>query len=266
MKACKKYENDLVAFLYGELEEKKRTSLVSHIEKCAHCQRELQDMKNIIKSADSLGPEIKKAMASVDWKTLPSMIADAVLEKAPYSLRKRQIGRFLGFLFQPKLRPVYAGVLLGILIGSLATLLVFRFPFPGTKSEIFISQDFLERVELEIARRETLDYLDKSQYLLLDFVQASPEREKELWKSEWPFQKAKDLLSKKKYINPQLNKFQMAKAKEICDQIEFLFYELTHISDRLSTEDLVRIQRLIEEKQLLLKIKLLRRELQESEV
>jgi hypothetical protein len=129
-----------------------------------------------------------------------------------------------------------------------------------------VSQEFLDRVDLEMARRETLDYLDKSQYLLLDFVRYSPEGETELWKDEFAVNQARDLLSKKKYINPQLRKLRMAKAKAICDQIEFLFYELTQVKDDLTKEDLERIQRLIEEKQLLLKINLLKKELRESEV
>jgi hypothetical protein len=58
----------------------------------------------------------------------------------------------------------------------------------------------------------------------------------------------------------------MAKAKEICDQIEFLFFELTQVSGQLSEGDLQNIQNLIEEKQLLLKIKLLKKDLEEREV
>ena len=58
----------------------------------------------------------------------------------------------------------------------------------------------------------------------------------------------------------------MAKAKAICDQIEFLFYELTQISVQLSEEEISKIQNMIEEKKLLLKIKLLKKELEQSEV
>jgi hypothetical protein len=124
----------------------------------------------------------------------------------------------------------------------------------------------LERVELEMARRETLDYLEESQYLLLDFVQSPSKKSAEFWQSEFATQKARDLLAKKKYISPQLEKFQMAKAKSICDQIEYLFYELTQISAQLSEEEISKIQNMIEEKNLLLKIKLLKRELEQSEV
>ena len=265
MRECKKHEQDRIAFLFGELEAKERDRFLSHLEGCPHCQRELREIREMTDKADSLHADIQEAMDSIDWESLPSKITEAVLEKARKPSREGWLARFIRFAFQSKLRPVYAGILVGVLIGSLATLLIFRRPFVEERGETFmVSRDFLEKVEIEMARRETLDYLDKSQYLLLDFVQYSPDRE-ELRKPELAFDQARDLLSKKKYINPQLMKFQMAKAKEICDQIELLFYELTQMSEQLTREDLERIQRLIEENQLLLKIKLLKRELKGSE-
>jgi hypothetical protein len=265
MRKCKKHEKDMVAFLYGELGEEERECFLSHLDVCSHCQREFQELKEMSEKANTL--DIQGAMDSVDWDSLPSKITDAIWEKSAQTSREGWLARLLKGMFQPKLRPVYAGVLLGVLIGSLATFLVFQGPFmrEGVETRFLISHDFLERVDMEMARRETLDYLERSQYLLLDFVQYSPQKE-ELLEPELAFRKASDLLSKKKYINPQLTKFQMAKAKEICDQIELLFYELTQMSDQLTREDVVRIQRLIEENQLLLKIRLLKRELKESEV
>ena len=124
--------------------------------------------------------------------------------------------------------------------------------------------DFLDRVEMELARKETLDYLEKSQYLILDIVRLPDPSGFE--SSRFNSERAKDLLSKKKYINQQLDRFEMVKAKEICDQIEMLFYALSRISEDLPKEELERIQSLIRDRQILLKIKLLKEELQESEV
>jgi hypothetical protein len=162
------------------------------------------------------------------------------------------------------LRPVYAGLLIGVVLGAVVTLMVFRTPQPGEINgrEYFASQDFLENVELEMARRDTLDYLERSQYLLLDFVQSPSERSADFWQSEYAVEQARDLLVKKKYINPQLDKFQLAKAKAICDQIEFLFFELTQVSVHLSVEEVNKLQRMVEDRQILLKINLLKKELE----
>lgn len=268
MMDCERFKKDSLAFLYGELREDEKELLKAHLDACPHCKRELELMKEVMKGADSFEEDIEKVMASVDWEGLPSKITGAVFEKETHPFRELWLKRVSRFLFQPKLRPVYAGLLLGVLLGSFITFMVFRTPLPREikAGEFFAPQDFLEKVELEMARRETLDYLEKSQYLLLDFVQYPSEESAEFWQSEFTSQRARDLLTKKKYINPQLDKFQMAKAKAICDQIEFLFYELTQISVQLSAEEVKKIQSMIEEKQILLKINLLKKELEQSEV
>jgi len=127
------------------------------------------------------------------------------------------------------------------------------------------SNEYLDRVEQAMARRDTLDYLDKSQYLLLDFIQASPE-ELRSGQSALNSNRARDLLARKKYLNSQLDMQRMAKAKAICDQIEMLFLELAQVGGELPEAELRRIQGFIEDRQILLKIKLLTEELEESEV
>jgi hypothetical protein len=211
---------------------------------------------------------VERAIASVDWDVLPEQISKDVFADKSVLPQKGPRMSFWEILVQSRFKPVYAALLVGLMLGSLTTLIVMRTSLlRNAQGESFIvTKDFLDRVELEMARRDTLDYLEKSQYVLLDFVQASPEKTPQSWRRDLASEAAKDLLAKKRYINPQLDKFHMAKAKEICDQIEFLFFELTQISDQLSEEDLQNIQDLIEDNQLLLKIKLLKRDLEESEV
>ncbi len=268
MKDCKKYEKDFVAFLYGEIEDKDRRLMESHLDGCVSCRREIERLKKIFQGADSLSMDIEEAMASVDWEALPRQISENVFKQKGHMPQESWLKRLSSFLAQPRLKPVYAGVLLGILIGSAMTFFVLRAPLqqgPRTGG-FYVSPNFLERVELEMARRETLEYLERSQYLLLDFIQSPSEKSAEFWQSEFVSQKTRGLLEKKKYINSQLDKFQMAKAKMICDQIELLFYELTQISVSLSAEEVKRLQTMIEDKQILLKINLLKRELEKSEV
>jgi len=268
MKECKKFRRILVAFLYDELEEDKRSFLENHLNKCPICRRELEEFKNTLIGADSLKEEIEEVMSSVDWETLPSKISEHALKRKVSAYNHLRPKNFLRLFLQPKWKPVYASLLIGVLLGSLVTLLVIRSPQLKVteRNDLLVTGDFLEKLELEMARRDTLDYLEKSEYLILDFVQTSPEKSSEFWQSDFASQKARYLIMKKKYINPQLDKYQMAKAKHLCDQIEILFMELTQISHSLSKQELREVQNLIDERQLLLKINLLKKELEESEV
>ena len=269
MKNCQKIRKELVAFLYGELGPEDRVHVKAHLDVCALCRDEAKELEFVRKESGSMVPGLSEALSSVDWETLPRKIADEVLKQEPENDPKRQEKtRIWPSLFLPKWKPAYIGLILGIMIGSFATYVVLRSPnlqISRTPDLIF-TDDFLEKAELEVARRDTLEYLEKSQYLLLDFVQSSPEGKGEMWQDGFAQQKARDLLSKKKFIDSQLDKFQMAKAKKICDQIEFLFYELTQISENFLPEDRRRIQDFIQERQLMLKIKLVKKELKDSEV
>jgi len=268
MKDCKKTNRNLVAFLYGELDEIEKKQVSAHLETCQKCTDELRRLEEVYEAADSLNADMEKALVSVDWENLPTRIADGVFEREPIRIRRPRRAGLWPFLFQPRFRLAYAGLLLGIIVGTVVTFLIFRAPSLqfAEGGRIIVPQGFYDMMEFEMARRDTIDYLDRSEYLLLDFVQSSPEKSLEFWQSDYASQSAIDLLSKKKYIDTQLDKIQLVKAKVICDQIELLFFELMQISEDLSMEDLRKIQRLIEERQLLLKIKLVRKELQKNEV
>jgi hypothetical protein len=256
-----------VMSLGHKLDRKTEERLKRQLDACTDSLGELEELRDIKKSVDSVKEEIDRAALSVDWEALADQVTEAAYRNEAAPGRRPKWSRFLVLKFRPRLRPFYAGVAAGILIGILGAYLVLK---PGLSrtargEKLFASKEFVEKVELEMARRETLDYLEKSQYVLLDFVQV-PAREAGLKQGTNATVQAKDLLSKKKYLDSQLDKFQMAKAKQICDQIEVLFYELSQMSSGLSEIELRRIQNLIRERQLLLKINLVKKELQKSEV
>ncbi len=266
MNRCRKNRTELLAYAAGEMDEPRRTPMTEHLDQCSDCREEIEELRTLLQGADSFKEEIRRALESVDWKTVASRITDAVFDPAVRPSPETRPGRLRLWLQSPHFRPVLAGVAAGVVIGSLAMVLVLRRPAagPAAGAEFFASGDFLDKVELEMARRETLDYLQQSQYVLLDFVQGplgasvSP--------AAFETDKARELLSRKKYLNAQLEKYQMAKAKAICDQIEMLFLELAQISEDLPQAELEKIRDLIRERQILLKINLVTKELERSEV
>ncbi len=241
-----------------------------HLAMCDECRHEFKDVQKILAGAEAVREEMDKAMASVDWDALSERIADAAWEGArstPARQRSRERSRFWGALAQPRLRPVFAGVLGGLLIGSLATsVLLKRGPAPLPKAGSYAaSGEFIDRVERQMAKRETIDYLEKSEYVILDLVQSPVERTASGAPPAFS-ERIKSLISQKRYFNTRLGDAGMAKAREICDQIEMLFLELSQISDSATTEEAAKIQKFVEDKQLLLKIRLLKKELQENGV
>jgi hypothetical protein len=200
-------------------------------------------------------------MGTVDWDALPARIADRAFRPAetPARERVRPFRPVFGW------KPVFAGALGGLLIGASVMFFALRTPAPAILG-IHAPGEFIDRAEMSVVRREAIDYLDKSQALLLDFVQASPEEAGRILREESSVRRTADLLSKKRFINAHLDDAGIAKARKICDQIERLFVELSQISEEVSAEEAARIQKYVTEKNLLLRIKLLRGELAGSEV
>jgi hypothetical protein len=253
---CRSVRPELAAFLSGELGEDARKKVLEHLESCAACRRENSGLRELLRNARTLGSDIEREMESVDWEAQAERIASAAWESRT---RPEPGTGARGFrFFAPGLRPVLAGAVMGAVLGALAVFLILR-RGPAV-DRYFASAEFLERFDLEIGRRETLDYLEKSQDVLLDII--GPDA----GISEAAAEKARKLLAKKKFLNPELEKVQMAKAREICDQIELLFFQLADISSSLTEVQRAELRTLVEEKDLLLKIRLLKRELRESEV
>jgi hypothetical protein len=262
MKECPMKKSDWLAYLSGDLEEGRRTTVAEHLKECPECRKEEAELRRVLEGADAVKGEIQQALREVDWDALPGRIADYVYAGAGKPEKLSAGERVRMWFLQAGLRPVAAGIALGVLLGSLGMYLVLRRPEtgPGGGRGYYASGEFLDRAELEMARRETVDYLEKSQYVLLDFF-GTPSGQAGARPAASVAQ-ARELLSKKKYLNRELEKFQMAKAKAICDQIEMLFLELAQLSDDLPEAELAKVRNLMQDRQLLLKISLVKKELQ----
>jgi hypothetical protein len=264
MSECNRYKKDWLAFINGELEPSRIREMSGHLEKCSACRQELEQTKKLLSLADGFRDELKQVMATVDWENLPGAITEKVREKQEQQIRAGSSGWQVRWKWQP----LTAGLVLGLLLGMALTFLVLKPQKPDLMtargdSRISLPADFVERVDLNLARRETLDYLERSQYLLLELLQTGQGQEPAGLLQRDKIQK---LLTDKKYLNIQLDDLRLLKAKAICDQIEFLFLELTQLSPELTAAELETVRNMIEEKQLLLKINLVKKELQQSEV
>lgn len=239
--------------------------MAEHLEKCPECRAAADEMRGVLAKTDAVKAEIREAVASVDWEKLPAVIADRAFAASQKPERVLPAARPWAWLFPLRMKPALAGLAAGLVVGAAAMYFALKAPGPrpGQDTGYYASGEFLDRAELAMARRNTLDYLEKSQYVLLDVFESAGEGDAA--PVAFSSEQAKDLLSRKKYLNAQLERFQMAKAKAICDQIEMLFLELAQISDKLPAAELGRIRGFVEERQLLLKINLVRKEL-ESEI
>lgn len=265
MNECRRFKRNFEAYWREEMNENDRRTVKRHLDNCPDCAEEFMALERVLEGADSLGREMRSALAGIDWDVHAEKIVASVWDQNIRPGREPRRARL--WTGVPRLRIAFAGLLFGIMVGAVGMFVAYRGGlFERPKGEaLFASREFLNRVDQEIARRETLDYLDKSQFVLLELAQTQTEGGS-CRLTDAAARETRELLAKKKYLNPQLEKVRMAKAKDICNQIEMLFFELAQVSESLTPAQCRGIQELIEEKNILLKINLLKKELQESEV
>jgi hypothetical protein len=253
---------DWAALLSGDTEEAGRRAMDETAVKGSECPAEADAIERLLRETEAVRSEIREAAASVNWDALPAVIAGRVLTAENRAVRRAAAPRPWAWLAAFRMRPALAGLAAGLFIGAAAMYFALKAPGPGAGRDggYYASGEFLDRAELEMARRNTLDYLEKSQYMLLDVFESADQGP--AVPAAVRTERARDLLQRKKYLNAQLGSFQMSKAKAICDQIEMLFLELSQIDDELPAAELGRIRGFVEERQLLLKINLVKKELQ----
>jgi hypothetical protein len=223
---------------------------------------EAEAIERVLRETEAVRSEIRAAAASVNWDVLPAIVADRALAEAQPTGRGAALRGPAGWMAGFRMRPALAGLAAGLVVGAAAMYVAIKAPSrrPPEAGAYYASGEFLDRAELEMARRNTLDYLEKSQYVLLDVFESAGESP--VRAAGVRTEQARDLLQKKKYLDAQLGTVPMAKAKALCDQIEMLFLELSQIDEELSAAELRKMRDFVEERQLFLKINLVKKELQ----
>jgi hypothetical protein len=264
MKNCRHYRQHWLAYFLGELDPDRQKMMAEHLAHCQRCQKELNEIKNVIGRTEDWKNELGKTMADIDWDRLQVAITDSAFRQKESQSAAGTAAALKHRRWQPAMAGLVAGLLLGIFFSYLF-LRPEKWPESSSRgnSKVNLPAGFVQRVDLALAQRETLDYLERSQYLLLELLQAkSPHQASALLTKD----RIKNLLTEKKYLNNQLEEVKLAKAKMLCDQIEMLFLELIQLSPEMSEAELQSLREIIEGHQLLLKINLVKKELQTSEV
>jgi Putative zinc-finger len=123
------------------------------------------------------------------------------------------------------------------------------------------NEAFLRQIESVHAREATARYLAECEVLLLNIVGAEKNCEGEKHDVSAEVARARELLQRKHILDVELRAPEVARAKNLCDQLETFLVNLS-LSERCETsEGIHTMERFIEREQLLLRIDLLQAEL-----
>ena len=115
---CKKYEEKIILYLYGELGEKERAELENHINECPECSRDFAYTKKVFKALDKSKEKIPEANWEKCWREI-----DTRAHKKP-TLQKSSF-------FFPRWAYAAAALLLVFVLGAIIGRFLF---FPGQQA------------------------------------------------------------------------------------------------------------------------------------
>ncbi|GEM_PF-1124440 len=265
-KSCSFGRRWLIPYFLGEADREVSEQMAAHLKACQHCRQELALLEAIAQTSDEIKQDLEAEAERVDWEDLARNIEKSLGET---TARPAVIKPFLRRQFPGRWQWATAGIAIGLVLGVVISFFLLR-PRSGLIKEgppYQVSASFLEKVDEEMARQAVLNYLEKSRQILVALRQSTEESEElpePLFSPPSP-EIIKDLLLRKKYFTPQLASFRLAKAQAILEEVDGLLLELALIQDKASREEAMKLAQLIEERRLLLKIQLLKQELEESE-
>ena len=88
---CKKYEEKIILYLYGELSDKQKADLQSHIQECSACAQDLEYTKKVFKALDDNKEEAPQADWEKSWREISSTSQVQPREKKSFLLTQKWV-------------------------------------------------------------------------------------------------------------------------------------------------------------------------------
>ena len=88
---CKKYEEKIILYLYGELSDKEKADLQSHIQECTACAQDLEYTKKVFKALDDSKEEAPQADWEKSWREISSTTQVQPSEKKSFLLNQKWV-------------------------------------------------------------------------------------------------------------------------------------------------------------------------------
>ena len=252
MNACREFRRDLEWLAADELAGPRRQALEAHLGSCPACRRELEAWRALLADAAIPAAETEAAVAAVDWPALSARILAA-------AERRRSTARRSA----PAASPAWlaAAAALAAVIGlGLFFLGRVTAPVPAAPGSEGVAAAVLH-LQSGLAREEAVSYLQQSQLMFADLLKDCPGREMAAMELRLYSRKAKELLLQKKFIEQSLPPVEWLKVRPVSERIDWLNYEILQLGEHDLCGQIRRLQRLLESERLLLKIRLLEREL-----
>lgn len=262
MKRCDETKDLLIDYACREISARDMQKAEHHLRVCSDCKKEYRQYQKIFESMGYLGQESETLMKGIDWNKNAQDISRSIRLRS----RSSRTGRAFSFTFNilnwKALVPIAAAV---FLLGLLSGYFLFQSSPGENLSPLKPADQFasLERLETTLAQREVSSYFEEAHLVLTDLLRQCDARGAVFQQDRLNRQRVKLLLNRSKYFNQNLDNPRLLSSKSLLKKIEWLLYEILTLEDSVSCRQLQRLQDYIRQERLLLKIRLIGRDITE---
>lgn len=262
MSDCAEIRDKLVLEADGELQSGQAEMVQKHLRECESCAGEaarIREVREFLLDGSLFGPEEDE-----DWGSLAERCASG--SRSPDATAVAQArnkipsgGWDLYRVAQRWALPLAAGLVLGLGLVSMLRqqgepVQTAAAPAPGNEA-------FLEKMNRQLATRATSRYLAECQDLLVELLKVDPTCHGKGYDMSREVMRARQLLQTRRILGSELSAPEIARAKELCDDLETLLVSVSLSRDCESPDKFRWMEGMIEKERLLLRIRLMQSEI-----
>ncbi|MCI0471627.1 MAG: hypothetical protein L0Y73_08220 [Candidatus Aminicenantes bacterium] len=214
----------------------------------------------IFASIAELNKECDELMNTIDWEWNAADISRSIHSR--FTRDARRFSFTFAILDWKALAPIAAAVLIfGIWLGYL----LFH-TAPGKslyQPQTPAQQASLARLETTLAEREIANYFEEAHLVLTDLMRQCDADGAAVYTDRLNRSQVKLLLNRSKYFSRELDNPRLLISKGLMKKIEWLLYEILTLDDSISCSQLLQLQDYIRRERLLLKIRLMEKDITE---
>ncbi len=244
---CKDIREIISTAAAGEASAEEEATLKRHIEVCDNCRKEYSIAADLCSMTAISVSEADVIAENIDFAD----VMRQEIRKSRFSESRRS---FFKNLFAMNLKPV-PGFAMVFAVGILTGYILFTgstgiTPVSGVEPRALP----VAKVEALHARQQVVSFLKESQMILTDMM-----RDGEY--SDAGVKKAGYLLRKSRYFKGSLNSVELMSSRKLLEKISWFLYEISAMERDNYIKEMNRLQLLLEKERLLMKIRLVEKEL-----
>lgn len=267
----------LIDLHYGLLDPDQERACRAHLAGCADCSAELEDLSRL--SGALRADEAFPSEPEVDWDAFARTTVKRAMGGrhrllAPLTDLQARWREPWGERLSFQAAPAWAAAASLVVFLSLGVIAYNSLPFlmftgpdsqtstvAGGGAGVLVPPANLDNLTVNLARNNTAQYLKETRAVLVTLLDVNIECDKDKVDISAERAKATELLRRQRLIASELHRLPLARAQDVCDELEKLLLEVASLGDCTKDEEIRTLRDVVEKRQILVRMEILSQEL-----